>query len=127
MENQFFDKKSLLKILKKDSDGNYKFSESAKDLAKDCVSFANSKGGIILIGIEDEEDLPPKDQIINDLDLPNKLTKRIAELTQNVFTKSEIKKYSNGGETIELRVYPSESTIASTNDGRYYIRREVRC
>ncbi|MDR0680415.1 MAG: ATP-binding protein [Dysgonamonadaceae bacterium] len=41
------------------------FSERDKntdwdELAKDCIAFANSHGGSILIGIEDDAALPPE-------------------------------------------------------------------
>lgn len=37
-----------------------------KELAKDCISFSNSRGGTIFIGIEDDASLPPENQIITD-------------------------------------------------------------
>lgn len=49
-ETQFSDKKSLLKVVGKTADW--------KELAKDCVCFANSRGGKILIGIEDKASQP---------------------------------------------------------------------
>lgn len=33
-----------------------------KLLAKECVGFANARGGFIYIGIEDNEELPPFEQ-----------------------------------------------------------------
>lgn len=127
MENQFFDKKSL-KILHKDAKGRFKNSKWDEDLAKDCVSFANTpRGGVIIIGIDDTNDIPPNDQIIQDIDLPNQIKKRIFELTHNVSAVADIKKYSNGGETIEIKISPSESTLASTKDGKYYIRSSDSC
>ena len=49
VENSLYDKKSLRTVTGKSAD----FSE----LAKDCVAFANSKGGCIDIGIEDDDEL----------------------------------------------------------------------
>ena len=54
MEDIFYEKKSLKLFSSKDIDW--------KELAKDCVCFANSKGGIINIGIEDSDDMPPSEQ-----------------------------------------------------------------
>ncbi len=54
LEGQLLDKKSL-RVLK-----NNEYAE----LAKDCVAFANAQGGSLLIGIEDDADLPPENQKI---------------------------------------------------------------
>ncbi len=56
IERQLQDKKSLRTI----QDKTAKFDE----LAKDCVAFANAQGGKLLIGIEDDETLPPSGQRI---------------------------------------------------------------
>lgn len=45
-ENKQFDKKSLRYVIGKTAD----FGE----LAKDCVAFANTNGGFLAIGIEDD-------------------------------------------------------------------------
>ncbi len=117
-ETQHIEKKSLRVVVGATSD----FDE----LAKDCVCFANARGGIILIGIEDNESLPPPNQKI-DTTLPDKIRKRISELTINVGTHTHIKTAENGGEIIELTVLPSTSTIAGTTDGRYYLRISDTC
>ena len=49
-ENKQFDKKSLRYVIGKTAD----FGE----LAKDCVAFANTNGGFLAIGIEDDVVLP---------------------------------------------------------------------
>ncbi len=108
-----FDKKSIKSITGRTAD----FTE----LAKDCVAFANAKGGYLHIGIEDNEDLPPANQIINN-DLPEKIVKRINELTINVGLKTEIITTENGGQFIKLKVFPSMATIASTTKGQFYYR-----
>jgi len=117
-ENQFVEKKSL-RI------GTGK-TASFKELAKDCVCFANSRGGIILIGIEDKEKLPPLGQIIDE-NLPFAIKKKIAEHTVNVGLNPSIKKAENGAEYIELEVLFSAATIASTSDGKYYYRSGDTC
>ncbi len=117
-ETQHIEKKSLRVVVGATSD----FDE----LAKDCVCFANARGGIILIGIEDNESLPPPNQKI-DTTLPDKIRKRISELTINVGTHTHIKTAENGGEIIELTVLPSTSSIAGTTDGRYYLRISDTC
>jgi len=54
MEDISYEKKSLKLFSSKNTNW--------KELAKDCVCFANSKGGIINIGIEDSDDIPPSEQ-----------------------------------------------------------------
>ncbi len=117
-ETQYIEKKSLRKVQGKTADWN--------ELAKDCVCFANVRGGMIQIGIEDKEELPPAKQKIEPA-LPARIQKRIAELTINVATIPQIKTAENGGEFIELLVLPSASTIASTTDGKYYYRVSDTC
>jgi ATP-dependent DNA helicase RecG len=112
-EGQTYDKKSLKLLTAKNPDWG--------ELAKDCVAFANYKGGEIHIGIEDNEDLPPAGQSIGET-LPGRIHKRMSELTVNTGVSVSIEVAPNGGEYINLRVYPSNNTIAGTVDGKYYIR-----
>lgn len=111
-EGQSSDKKSLRTVTGKTTD----FPE----LAKDCVAFANAQGGRLLIGIEDKASLPAPDQRIKP-ELLDTIRKRIAELTVNVVALPSIAQAENGGEYIELRVSRSQS-VASTSDGRYFLR-----
>ncbi len=112
-ENTKYDKKSLKLVSGK--------SANFAELAKDCVAFANSYGGNIAIGIEDDVDLPDANQTIPQ-ELPEKVVKRINELTINVGVRAEIKIADNGGEYINLYVFPSQSSIASTTKGQFLIR-----
>jgi len=116
-ENQFIDQKSLRIVTGTTADW--------KGLAKECVCFANARGGTILIGVEDKAMEPPEGQTVP-RDLPGKIQKRIAELTVNVTVAAEIKSTSNGAEYIELRILRSHSA-ASTTDGRYFIRISDEC
>lgn len=117
-ESQHIEKKSLRIIVGKSTDW--------LELAKDCVCFANARGGIIQIGIENNDEDPPKNQTIP-RNLPAQVNKRISELTINVGTHVEILTAKNGGEFIQLKILQSASTIASTTDGRYYIRISDTC
>ncbi|MEJ0103812.1 MAG: ATP-binding protein [Bacteroidota bacterium] len=117
-ENQNIEKKSIRTITGATADWN--------ELAKDCVCFANARGGTILIGIEDDDSSPPASQKISS-DLPERIRKRISELTVNVGTHPELKTAGNRGEYIELKIFPSAATIASTTDGRYYLRVSDTC
>ena len=112
-ENKQFDKKSLRFVLGKSAD----FGE----LAKDCVAFANTFGGFLAIGIEDNADLPDTKQIIPE-DLPEKVIKRLNELTINVALQPEIITAENGGQYLKLHIFPSQSAIASTTKGMYLVR-----
>jgi ATP-dependent DNA helicase RecG len=89
-------------------------------LAKDCVCFANGAGGRLLIGIEDGESLPPAGQVVAP-ELLDKLRQRIGELSVNVQALPSLQRAVNGGEFIELLIERSPS-VASTCDGRYFLR-----
>ncbi|MFY7810209.1 MAG: ATP-binding protein [Flavobacterium sp.] len=117
-ENQYTEKKKLDLVIGKTADW--------KELAKDCVCFANSRGGIIHIGIADKESEPPENQKI-DKDLPFKIKKKISENSVNVGVNCSIKTAENGGQFIELEILFSASTIASTTDGKYYYRSDDTC
>jgi ATP-dependent DNA helicase RecG len=117
IETSTCDKKSLRLITGK--------NPAWGELAKDCVCFANGRGGHILIGIEDHADLPPATQTIPPT-LIDQLNKRIREQTVNVELVPQIKTARNGGQYVELWVVRSQN-IASTSDGRYYIRIGDQC
>lgn len=117
-ENQYIEKKRLDTVIGKTADW--------KELSKDCVCFANSRGGTSLIGIADGDSLPPLNQKIES-NLPFKIKKKIAENSVNVGVNTTIKTSENGGEYIELDVLFSASTIAATTDGKYYYRSDDTC
>ena len=111
-EGQLLDQKSLRTVTGKTADWN--------EIAKDCVAFANATGGRLLLGIEDGEDLPPVGQQIP-ADLPDTLRRKLAERTVNIVVLPDVVSASNGGQFIELRI-PRAMTVASTTDGRYFLR-----
>jgi ATP-dependent DNA helicase RecG len=117
-ENQNYEKKSIKLITAK--------NPSWKDLAKDCVCFANSRGGVIIIGIEDNESNPPLNQKITN-NLVDTVRKRISDLTINVATIVKKDKHQNGAEIIHIEVLDSASSVASTIDGQYYMRTSDVC
>jgi ATP-dependent DNA helicase RecG len=118
-ENKSLDKKSLSFLKGRQTDWG--------ELAKDCVAFANAQGGEILIGIEDFSTEPPKAQKIKDKNLPESIQKNIVHRTVNVAVASTIVTADNGGEYISVQVFRNAQTIASTTDGRYYIRISDEC
>ena len=111
-EGQLFDKKSLRAITGRNPDW--------EALAKDCVAFANAQGGRLLIGIEDNADAPAPDQVI-DPTLVDALRRKISERTVNVTVLPDIRLADNGGEFLEL-VIPRAMSVASTTDGRFFLR-----
>ncbi len=117
-ETQFIDKKSLSTVTGK--------TANWKELAKDCVCFANSRGGIIRIGIENNEAMPPAGQVIDE-NLPFVIKKKISENSVNVGVHAVIKNAENNAEYIELEILFSSSTVAATSDGKYYFRSDDTC
>jgi ATP-dependent DNA helicase RecG len=111
-EDQTSERKSLRVV----TGGSAGFSE----LAKDCVCFANGSGGRIFVGIEEGDLLPPPGQRL-DSGLMDRVRKRIGELTVNVQVLPEVQRCDNGGEVLVLTV-PRAAGVASTSDGRYYLR-----
>lgn len=116
-ENLTQDNKSLRTFTGKNVDWS--------EYAKDCVAFANAQGGALFIGIEDHETQPPAGQKIP-ANLPEVLQKRARELCVNVQVVSTIVQRSNGGEVLELRIVRADH-VASTADGRYYLRVADAC
>lgn len=112
LEGQLLDRKSLRTVTGK--------TVEWAELAKDCVAFANALGGRLLIGIEDGEIDPPVAQRVATA-LTDTLRRRIAELTVNVSVRPLVRVADNGGEFIELAIDRSVS-VASTSDGRYFLR-----
>lgn len=119
LENQQYEKKSISFLKGKNTDWD--------ELAKDCVCFANASGGIILIGIEDREVSPPLGQVISDKTIPETIVKAINHRTVNTGVTANIMAADNKAEYIEIQVFRSAQTIASTTDGKYYIRVSDEC
>lgn len=111
-EGQLLDQKSLRSVTGKSADWS--------ELAKDCVAFANATGGRLLLGIEDEQDQPPTGQLIP-ADLPDAIRRKIAERTVNVSVLPDVVTAPNGSQYIDLAI-PRSIAVASTTDGRYFLR-----
>lgn len=116
-ENSSFDRKSLRLVSGK--------TASWDELAKDCVAFANANGGRILIGIEDDSVTPPPNQVIPET-LGDQIQKRVSELTVNVQVLTCRHTALNGGQFLEVTI-PRASSVASTTDGRFYLRVSNTC
>jgi len=113
-EGKLMDKKSLRFLKGRNTDWD--------ELAKDCISFANSHGGNILIGIEDDSHLPPENQKIEDISILGIIHKRITEKTINVTAYITLETASNQAEYIRINIVRNVNILASTTDGKYYIR-----
>ena len=112
-ENSLYDKKSLRTVVGKSAD----FAE----LAKDCVAFSNAQGGVIDIGIENEDTLPPAEQRVPE-ELPTTVVNKISGITHGVITSTEIVTAENGGEYIKLSILRNPNAIAVTSSGKIYVR-----
>lgn len=119
METQAIEYKSLKKI--KSGDKGF------KELAKTCVCLANAQGGIIAIGCDDKTTIPPSSQKIKQKEI-NDTLERLRGLTFSVgLFPSEILQHENGGEYFEINVFPSQKVVATTSEGKIYIRIADRC
>lgn len=112
LENDSVDRKSLRKVQGKTADW--------KEIAADCVCFANGAGGHLLVGIEDGQKLPPPNQIVDET-LVAAIRKRVGELTVNVRVAPTIAIAENGGQYLDVAIARSTG-VASTADGHYLLR-----
>ncbi len=117
-ENTLLDKKSLKVVQGK--------TANWRELAKDCVAFANGRGGTILIGIEDDADDCPVGQRVDD-SIIEKINKMIPQLTIGVAVVAEKVCNYVGDEFINLKIIRSAKTLACTTDGKYFIRIADTC
>lgn len=119
METQITEYKSLKKI--------QTGANGFKELAKTCVCFANAQGGKIIIGFEDKTNEPPKEQTISQKQI-NETLERLRGLTFSVgLNTSGVLKHDNGGEYFEIKVFPSQKIVATTSEGKIYIRIADKC
>lgn len=113
------DYKSLKKVV--DTAGKLK-SEGLRDLAVTSVAFANVHGGKIVIGIEDKDKQPPLNQTIT-VKTANDAVTRLKSLCFNVgFQLGDMESHANGSQFFTITVYPTLKSVATTADGKIYIR-----
>ena len=119
IENQKIDYKSIRKIRSGD--------KGFKELAVSCVAFANAQGGTLYIGIEDKSLVPLAEQTVTENEI-NDTVSRLHSLCFNVsLTSSGLIKHQNGGEYFKIIVAPSIKSIATTSDGKIYLRIADKC
>lgn len=110
--------KSLRQVVGKTTDWD--------DVARACVCLANARGGVLVIGVEDDGADPPPDQRIPP-DLAERTYARVSELTVNVvLDMPTVERAAGGGEYLTVRVLVSAS-VACTTDGRYFARVSDTC
>ena len=119
IENTSIEYKGLKKII--DNNGKLK-TEGFRDLAVTCVAFANVQGGTIYFGIEDGEKAPPIQQKI-DITIMNETVTRLRTLCFNIgIVLNEKITADNGGEYFSLTIQPTLKSLATTADGKIYVR-----
>jgi len=119
METQTTEYKSLQKIRTGD--------KGFKDLSVTCVALANAQGGKIFIGYDDKTCGPLPDQSIS-LHEANEAVTKLRSLCFNVnLSASEILRDKTGSEYFIITVSPSIRSIASTSDGKFYLRIADKC
>jgi len=117
-ENSTIEYKSLKKIVGK---------SNLKELAKTCVCLANAQGGYLFIGIEDKDKLPPKEQKIDHEEM-NSVIKTLRDLTDGVgLVNPEVQIHDNGAEYFMIQIYPSKQLIATTTEGKVFMRVGDEC
>jgi len=98
-----------------------------RDLAVTCVSLANAQGGKIFIGFDDKKKQPPENQIIESEEINDAVTK-LRSLCFNVaLVGSDIFIYNNESQYFTIQVSPSMKSIATTSDGKIYLRVADKC
>lgn len=98
LEGQVKDYKSLRALTRRNPEWD--------ELAKDCVAFANARGGHLLIGIEEGAHEAPAKQRVP-VDLVDKLRRRIGELTVNVAVGVQLHRSRPPGESILRSRFPA--------------------
>ena len=117
-EHDALEQKSLRLVTRRNPDWD--------EVARACVCFANGRGGVLEIGVEDGEAGPPPGQTIPP-GLADRVFERVAALTLNVSPAfPEVRSAAGGGEVLVVHVPPS-STLACTTKGVYYARLADAC
>lgn len=98
-----------------------------KELAETCVCLANSQGGSLFIGVEDEDKLPPTNQEITQ-EVVNEVLSRVRSLTDSVgLGDAIIETHENGGQYFHFKVFHTSRTIATTSSGKILMRIQDKC
>lgn len=118
-ENQNIEYKSILKIRTGD--------KGFRDLSVTCVALANAQGGQIYIGVENKTLTVGVNQTIT-LQEQNDAISKLRSLCFGVaLSSSNILSDENGSNYFIINVFPSLKIIATTSDGKIYIRLGDKC
>ena len=98
-----------------------------RELATTCVALANAQGGKIFIGYDDKLCAPRPNQIVNEEEA-NSAATSLRELCFNVsLSTSGVLQDDSGSQYFIIFVFPSIHSIATTSDGKIYIRVADKC
>ena len=118
-ENQNIEYKSIQKIRTGD--------KGFRELSVTCVALANAQGGEIIIGVDNKTLRVGDNQVITQ-DEQNDAVSKLRSLCFGVaITPSGILSDENGSNYFIINVLPSLKTIATTSDGKIYIRIADKC
>src|SRR5574344_676245 len=118
-ETQVIEYKSILKI----RSGDKGFSA----LAVTCVALANARGGQIFIGYNDKTKAQEEGVQISDNEVNDTMTKLRSRCFNVFMTASDIITDKNGYQHFIVVISPSLKSIASTSDGKFYMRVGDKC
>lgn len=98
-----------------------------KELAGTCVALANAQGGKIYIGIDNKTLMVGENQLISTQEQNDAVSKLRSLCFSVAITSSEILSDENGSQYFIITVFPSTKTIASTSDGKLFVRIVDKC
>lgn len=118
-ENQNIEYKSIQKIRTGD--------KGFRDLSVTCVALANAQGGQIYIGVENKTLTVGDNQTITQQEQNDAISKLRSLCFGVALSSSSILSDENGSNYFIITVYPSLKIIATTSDGKIYIRLGDKC
>ncbi len=118
-ETQTIEYKSLQKIRTGD--------KGFRELSTTCVALANAQGGKIYIGYDDKKKHTLPGQVIEAKEINDAVTK-LRSLCFNVaLSATEVLTDETNSQYFIITVFPSLKSIASTSDGKFYMRFADKC
>jgi ATP-dependent DNA helicase RecG len=105
----------------------YGAKANLKELAETCVCLANAQGGMLYIGVDDKDKLPPENQKISQK-MVNDVLSRLRSLTDSVgLGDAIIETHENGWQYFHFKVLATSRTIATTSSGKIILRIQDKC
>lgn len=105
----------------------YGAKANLKELAETCVCLANAQGGMLYIGVDDKDKLPPENQKISQK-MVNDVLSRLRSLTDSVgLGDAIIETHENGWQYFHFKVLATSRTIATTSSGKILLRIQDKC